>query len=591
MAAPMKTCTMCMSHIKDRNYRALSSKLSLENYDYAFKCLDFHPREESFACSLCTNKLNRLCKLNDGVDEKLNKMKEEREKLVGILLKNRGEAQEKRTPRARSGLKRLLSKTPTPKGKSKRALFNTPKHRLVPNSAMFSHQKIGKNRDSSTQTIQTSENFDVKVTAKIAGVDTSKIINEESTKAAIKSILNNRSTTAVMKNFCKNSAYRDAMLHVCCMELKKEIDSVVSKKSDLLKSDIESLTDFNWAFIAGKLRKEAPNLYKLFNEFVTCNSKKESDKLPVVITSLSVLLYGRSRSMNQLQLALGLILDKCGLTKEGLKILHDMGITVASSSIHKQKKKLIKEQEKQISTTMSRYYNTYYPSPENPLSDDLRKYGIEILGDNFDVTITPAKMTMMSQRRSLHWFLTMVKQKRIMAHDVHVSLTTQEERNVLTMPTSAWLPSDEEFISLQENMKFHVKKVLLTYIDFLQPVKKCVPEFINHDFISRTKEKSVILNCDLVEASENTSEGMITILQNVNKLVFQAVGQNQKIKDRIVFGGDVLTNERAFAAQEAMQNAKSDYDMLDGLVHRPEGLHREMNFLLVTNCDLFPVPV
>lgn len=55
---------------------------------------------------------------------------------------------------------------------------------------------------------------------------------------------------------------------------------------------------------------------------------------------------------------------------------------------------------------------------------------------------------------------------------------------------------------------------------------------------------------------------MITILQNVNKLVFQAVEKDKKITDIVVFGGDVLTNERAFAAQEAMLNAISDYDML-----------------------------
>lgn len=54
------------------------------------------------------------------------------------------------------------------------------------------------------------------------------------------------------------------------------------------------------------------------------------------------------------------------------------------------------------------------------------------------------------------------------------------------------------------------------------------------------------------------------------------------MKERIVFGGDVLTNERAFSAQEAVQNASSGMDALKGIIHRPEGLHRQMNFLLVT---------
>jgi hypothetical protein len=71
---------------------------------------------------------------------------------------------------------------------------------------------------------------------------------------------------------------------------------------------------------------------------------------------------------------------------------------------------------------------------------------------------------------------------------------------------------------------------------------------------------------------------MITILQRVHNLAVPHVGETA---ERIVFGGDVLTNERAFSAQEAMQNTSSKYESLQGLIHRPEGLHREMNFLLV----------
>lgn len=56
---------------------------------------------------------------------------------------------------------------------------------------------------------------------------------------------------------------------------------------------------------------------------------------------------------------------------------------------------------------------------------------------------------------------------------------------------------------------------------------------------------------------------------------------------RVVFGGDVLTNERAFSAQEALQNATNELEGLKGIIHRPEGLHREMNFLMVTNNSIF----
>ena len=46
---------------------------------------------------------------------------------------------------------------------------------------------------------------------------------------------------------------------------------------------------------------------------------------------------------------------------------------------------------------------------------------IEMLRDTIDVTITPSKMTAESQRKSLHWFLVMMKQKRIMVNDMDIS--------------------------------------------------------------------------------------------------------------------------------------------------------------------------
>ena len=46
---------------------------------------------------------------------------------------------------------------------------------------------------------------------------------------------------------------------------------------------------------------------------------------------------------------------------------------------------------------------------------------IEMLRDTIDVTITPSKMTAESQRKSLHWFLVMMIQKRIMVNDMDIS--------------------------------------------------------------------------------------------------------------------------------------------------------------------------
>ena len=53
------------------------------------------------------------------------------------------------------------------------------------------------------------------------------------------------------------------------------------------------------------------------------------------------------------------------------------------------------------------------------------------------------------------------------------------------------------------------------------------------------------------------------------------------IVEKIDFAGDVLTNERAVGAQNAMLNGDTDYERLSGVNHRPGGLHAVMNLVLV----------
>ena len=275
---------------------------------------------------------------------------------------------------------------------------------------------------------------------------------------------------------------------------------------------------------------------------------------------------------------------------KGMSILHDIGITIASSTIHKKKKQLITVQKASVQKYVKSNKNTDNSNTNVPEDQPLNKLKpIEILGDNLDVTITPAKMTLSSQRKSLHWFLTIVKEKRVIVDDVHVSTT--EQQRVLDVPTNKWIPSSSQIQSLNDHMTFHVAQVLTTYIDELKPLKACIPKFIVHAHLDETKEKSVLLNCDLIPESENSSVGMITILQNVHNLAVPHSEIDGKVLKRVVFGGDVLTNERAFSAQQAMQNAKEDFSGLRGLIHRPEGLHREMNFLLVSSIEFGKVAV
>nr|XP_034321927.1 uncharacterized protein LOC117688213 [Crassostrea gigas]XP_034321928.1 uncharacterized protein LOC117688213 [Crassostrea gigas] len=655
MAAPMKTCGFCKKNIRDKSYRSLASNISQDHYGNIFKILGI--AMTGVLCNQCVNKLNRIRKLNGDIETKVVSLTEERDKLLATLKAMPGIIQQCVSTPRRGEKRPLVKQTPTPRSRLKKSLFCTPTRKCSPAPKVTPEKRVVTQVTRSTQTKQPREDFDVKITVKYPHGERSKYVNTEPEKSALKAMMNSKKPEAIMKHYRKNDKYKDAIMNVVKKEIQKEINVLVRRNGNVFQNQSsENLLKFDWTAVSHEFQAKAPYLHNILCGAANLDLRTKK-KLPGVITSAAILLYTRSQGLNQLQYILGLIADKCGMTKEGLKILHDLGVVVSPTSIMKKKKQLVKQQEKQIMETVSTYVNHKQeftrnasgPSPtaglesdtevtsfaacgdsetqglpchaavveseadktqyhtgrtessaENNLLfsaaceiDDKSDTGdhsvqniiskpkpIEILGDNLDVTISPAKMTMEKQRKSLHWFLVMAKQKRITAEDLNLPSDMLRERNdVLRVPTNSWIPSMVQTDSLCKNIVFHVSHILLKYIEFLKPASASFPTYISHPYMEKTKEKSIFLNCDLIEASENSSQGMITILQRIHHLAVPHV--DNETPERIVFGGDVLTNERAFSAQEAMQNVPSEFESLSGLIHRPEGLHREMNFLLV----------
>ena len=200
---------------------------------------------------------------------------------------------------------------------------------------------------------------------------------------------------------------------------------------------------------------------------------------------------------------------------------------------------------------------------------------IEILGDNVDILVSPANMNLDRQRKSWHWFLLLATQKRI----TDESLPTDKPiADIETMSSCEFLPSQTGIIDFQKNMQFHVARILTKYIDELKPLEILLPNYIQHPHTAKTSQKPVFINSDLIDESENSSDGMIRIMQRVHSLAVPYIDGNI---EKVVLGGDVLTNERAMSAQLAMSNNESSFEKLLGVIHRPEGLHRQMNFLMV----------
>lgn len=198
------------------------------------------------------------------------------------------------------------------------------------------------------------------------------------------------------------------------------------------------------------------------------------------------------------------------------------------------------------------------------------------IGDNFDITVSPTYMTATNQRKSYHWFMALGIKKRVS------DATLSDDKplcNIADMSCTSWIPSDNELKVMTSNFSHHVTKVMMRF-KFLNRIDITVPDNITHRHMDETSRKSDFCIVDLIDASENKSEGMIRIMKELHELFVSQ--SNKQVLQRTEFAGDVLTNERAFASQCAMDNGDGSFDSLGGFNYRPGGLHLIMNLCVVT---------
>ncbi|XP_062597660.1 uncharacterized protein LOC134259070 [Saccostrea cucullata] len=729
-----KPCEICLKPITDiKYYRSLGTEASKV---YSALLDELNIDRKGYACKFCVNKLNRLIRLDEEIRTKLDVLKQKRGEIFDDLKKvtcNRPSSSVASSSSARpnSSLQtpvkknskreyKIISKTPTPrKFKARRILpLASPCSKEVKERDTYHAEPTARKSttvDSSTQTKTTEEkDFAVKIIVKYGSNYRSRIINSEVQKSVCKAILNNRNPATYIKSLTKDDQFKSALLDCLCKEIRKEVCSLCRKDETLLKYD----NNIKWRNILSELVLKAPSIVRIFQSIVSKDVKKSSSQYTNnLCTALSILLYGRNHQLSQIQYVVGFVLDQCGATKEAISILHDMGVSVTQSTIHKKKRVLVKQQEDKIKETAKAYteqrklillgeavinsdsqrkeevlpsvYNTsnyadldilsaksklhilsngcgatysgcettalydscleqystctantpvtflteskkYYSSTDNSVkhceisidssciiptgtfSSEIYRYStasheksmerlkkevnkakqnpvkaIEVLGDNLDLLVSPGDMTSDRQRKSWHWFLVLLTQKRITAPDLPSS---GKVADILHLEASSWLPSNEEILRYRHDLQIHVAKILVKNFAALKHLDKVLPKYIPHEYVEITKQKTVFYNSDLIDASENSTEGMIHILQKVHDLVVpHCVVDSKEVCEPVVFGGDVLTNERAYGAQMAMFNNKSEFKNLLGVIHRPEGLHRQMNFLLVTLMPLHGV--
>lgn len=90
--------------------------------------------------------------------------------------------------------------------------------------------------------------------------------------------------------------------------------------------------------------------------------------------------------------------------------------------------------------------------------------------------------------------------------------------NILYLEASNWLLSNEEILIYNKNLQKHVAKILVKSFAALKHFEKVLPKYIPHKFIEITKQKTVFFNVELINASENSNEGIIVYCKKYTTL-------------------------------------------------------------------------
>lgn len=135
------------------------------------------------------------------------------------------------------------------------------------------------------------------------------------------------------------------------------------------------------------------------------------------------------------------------LSFQCISLFQKLGLSVSSSAAAKKKVDLAEYQNEHINSTVINEKRVLETSGTRDLKTS------EIIGDNFDISKCPSNISKEKQRKSLHWFLLIGLQKRIIGNSLSnqpPSLSISDVTNGVFIPTHL----DCEF--LEQNCLFHM---------------------------------------------------------------------------------------------------------------------------------------
>ncbi|XP_011679955.2 uncharacterized protein LOC105445739 [Strongylocentrotus purpuratus] len=305
---------------------------------------------------------------------------------------------------------------------------------------------------------------------------------------------------------------------------------------------------------------------------------------PGILGAAGVLLNARNERMNSHQVMNALSVRRGGCGFKTISRLKARGFSVSYKTILRKQVEFGKDYNAKVLEWKETIEKDV--QKENDLLKDPdgksallkhnaeRHRGFMLNGDNVDFRISPRQMTIAQGTTDLHYFQFLAVKNRV----ADFSLSSDgPKRDVEKEPLSTFLPSVEDNADLREDWLHLIAQVIGKNIPPLCWMSSVLPEHIPHPFMKEMKKKSEVVNLGVLTSNENTHEGMVEILDHMNKYVPVETDGTTPVK--IISGGDLLTCERETNTILDRQDSPSPMARWDGLVPVIDDFHTMANFL------------
>ncbi|XP_048770593.2 uncharacterized protein LOC125676812 [Ostrea edulis] len=385
-------------------------------------------------------------------------------------------------------------------------------------------------------------------------------------------------TSELHKSICKTIVGRSnveqtIVNHLCSSNpevVTNGVSRVVMKEAQTLckrgsgsilqSKNFKDFFQFKWEQMKEELRRRCPTILTLLSAVVSDKElSSESKGFIHIMVSAAIALHGRNQEMSFSQYMTALVLTHGGCIQRDIERLSNIGLSVHPKTIHRKLeswKELIDVKVKELRDSWADSGNVKY----------------QLVGDNWDKNILPSYRTSDRGTLSLHLFNVIAVQDRVPP----LPELPKEEREMTQ--ACEFLPSIADQKQLMKELTFLFATSIIEHNAQLHRVFNTIyPKHLDHPYSHYSGLKTFQYPLGLYDCNENKTQELIALLKKLsNDFIPQ---KNGEIVEPVFFGGDRLTDERVQSAQNAMKNAATPKEKLEGFISKIEDFHRLMNFL------------